>query len=575
MTNLVAARSRITKMIRTYADFAPEYLRNAAAMHLAVGVGFGVLAAFLLWPITGGDYPPGVDTPAFLHLSWVADLAFTGNLPDRLEDPFWYGGFNYLVYPPLSYGLVGLITAITPASLAHVYASVLILAYGAFGFSTWFLAREFGLRWWPAGLAGVFTLLAYSSLNSVFLWGWFTTVVSLPFALLSVAFLERSFQRRSKRAALAAGVLMALATLAHHMTGLSIVMGLTLWMAFRLFRERDSRREMFVSCLIAAVATLILILPWAIPFLITTADTGFRREIPGNWLVPLGTYTTNILDPGLVGEFVYPSYLGIVLTAFALLGAFLSFVEGNRLASVTSILAVLLWFSLGANANPLINHYPLSGLDVARFHIFMTPFMALLAASAVERSIAALAQASRRLQSPSSWGVALAVAISVVLAYPVYTALQARNLAEPYRVETQVRQALDWIEDNSPNDGSTPSSVYAVGFWNWQAFLVPALTGQRIVDGWHDEGADNVRSIRQLRNMAWPPGGPVDAEKVHEILSDLDGRFVLLYRAYWQGERVDEHWEKLEERPDLFQHRQTWGDIGIFEVLAAIGERTN
>jgi hypothetical protein len=127
---------------------------------------------------------------------------------------------------------------------------------------------------------------------------------------------------------------------------------------------------------------------------------------------------------------------------------------------------------------------------------------------------------------------------------------------------------LDWLETNT-QDGEGPTGIYAVGFWNWQAFLIPTLTGQRIVDGWHDEGADNVQSVRQLRNMAWPFGEPVDAETVHEILRELDGKFVVLYRSYWDGERTGEYRERLDERPDLFRRHPGWRDIDVFEVLTS------
>ena len=148
-------------------------------LYLAVGIGLTGLSALLLWPITGGDYPPGVDTPTFLHLSWVADLAFSGQLENALEDPYWYGGFFYLTYPPLSYSLIGGISAATPINFVSVYNSLLILSYGALGFSVWFLAREFGLRWWSAAIARLLVIIAYPGLASVFLWGWFTSVMAI------------------------------------------------------------------------------------------------------------------------------------------------------------------------------------------------------------------------------------------------------------------------------------------------------------------------------------------------------------------------------------------------------------
>jgi len=143
-------------------------------VHFAVAAGFVALSAVLLWPITGSDYPPGVDTPTFLHLSWVAELAISGELENALEDPYWYGGFFYPVYPPLSYGLVGAISAVTNAGFVDVYNALLFISYGLVGYAVWFLAREFGLRGWSAILAGRLTVLAYPLLGSVFLWGWFT-----------------------------------------------------------------------------------------------------------------------------------------------------------------------------------------------------------------------------------------------------------------------------------------------------------------------------------------------------------------------------------------------------------------
>ena len=572
--NLASKQPQFLTLLKRSAQSILAFARTDAGKQVFIGSGFIILAAFLLWPITGGDYPPGVDTPTFLHLAWVTDLAVSGELSNSLEDPFWYGGFFYLVYPPLSYGIVGLLSALTPASLVHSYLSVLILAYGAFGFSVSFLAREFGLKWWPATLAGFFVLLAYPSLNSVFLWGWFTTVVSLPFALLSVAFLERSVQRQSWRWAVAAGVLMALSALAHHMTALTISFGLVPWLLIHLAQGPGMRRDTVVRMLLAATTTVILILPWAIPFLVTTSDTDFRREIPGNWQASLSTYVSHVLNPDLVGEFVFPSYLGVVLTTLALIGLFLSLIERNRLAGIALTSILLLWFSLGTEGNPLIDHYPFSALDIARLHLFLVPFLAILAASTVERFASAIALARQSLQTPVGWGIAVVVTTVVVLSYPAYTALEARSLAESYVVESSVAEALNWLTEESGTEDTEGSSIFAVGFWNWHAFLIPTLAERKIVDGWHDEGADNVKLIRELRNMAWAGGEPVDAQRVHEILVQLKGKFVVLHGSYWVGERANEYLETMRQRPDLFVFRQSWGDIRIFEVLETSGEKS-
>ena len=56
--------------------------RNSLALyrHLTVFGAFCILGAVLLWPIFGPDYPSGVDTATFLHLSWVTKLAASGQL---------------------------------------------------------------------------------------------------------------------------------------------------------------------------------------------------------------------------------------------------------------------------------------------------------------------------------------------------------------------------------------------------------------------------------------------------------------------------------------------------------------
>jgi len=298
------------QLIERFRPAALAILPPAVWLHLVAGVGLSGLSALLLWPITTGDYPPGVDTPAFLHLSWIAKRAVSGQLANPLEDPYWYGGFFYLTYPPLGYGLVGGISALTSIGFVGLYNFLLILSYGGLGFATWFLAREFGLRWWSAAVAGILATIAYPALSAVFLWGWSTSVMALPFALVSLALLERSLRRASPRLALLAGALLAIATLTHHMTSLALALGLVPWFAYRVLLGDYPRRRLFAYGLIYAITAAVIITPWAIPFLQETAQVGFRREIPGNWLPNISTYRAHIVDRSLVGVFIYPSYLG-------------------------------------------------------------------------------------------------------------------------------------------------------------------------------------------------------------------------------------------------------------------------
>lgn len=131
--------------------------RLAVYQPVAIFVVFCLLGLIIIWPILGPGYPPGVDTATFLHLSWVTKLAASGELTDPFTDPYWYGGFSYMVaYPPLGYGIVGVISFLTTIDLVNVYAAVLVIAYGGLAAATYWLAIEFGLRRWTAALAGIF-----------------------------------------------------------------------------------------------------------------------------------------------------------------------------------------------------------------------------------------------------------------------------------------------------------------------------------------------------------------------------------------------------------------------------------
>ena len=57
----------------------------------------------------------------------------------------------------------------------------------------------------------------------------------------------------------------------------------------------------------------------------------------------------------------------------------------ESLGGLALALVVMVWFSMGAEVNPLIRVYPFSGLDTARFQLYMAPLMALVAAALAER----------------------------------------------------------------------------------------------------------------------------------------------------------------------------------------------
>ena len=534
--------------------------------HAAVLAGFSVLGVVLVWPIFGPDYPPGVDTPTFLHLSWVTKLAASGDLSNPFQDPYWYGGFPYLVsYPPLGYGLVAVISFVTRLDLVNVYMAVLIIAYGGLAAATYWLATELGLRRWTAALSGILVALAYPVLNSIFLWGWFTSLLALPLGLVGFMLLERSVRTATWGPAAWGGLFMALGILTHHMTGLSLGLGMVGWMAYQAVSGITPRRRLATYSGLFVAVTALVVLPWGIPFIIHVLDVGFRREVPGLWLPDLTAYRSSVTDSGLIGAHIYPSYLGSTLTILATAGTIFALLERQRLAGLAVVLLVLVWFSMGANLNPLMKLYPFSGLDAARFHLYMVPLMAILGAALVERTFGLLNQFWPTISNSLRYFLVIA-ALLAILAFPAKDAWRARDFMDPYRVTGPVSDAISWFAELPSSEDKPRGRVYSVGLWTWHTFLIPYLADQPLIDGWHDEGAPNVHQIRELRLMGWT--GDVDIGRAHQILQDQGAEYVLVNRVSdYPVERSDLFWEGFEEHPEWFRIREQWGDLAVFQVL--------
>ena len=97
-----------------------------------------------------------------------------------------------------------------------------------------------------------------------------------------------------------------------------------------------------------------------------------------------------------------------------------------------------------------------------------------------------------------------------------------------------------------------------MGLWTWHSFLIPYMADRRLVDGWHDEGASNVRLIRELRMMGWT--GNVDIDRAHDLLAELGAEYVLVKRvSEYSGEHSELFWEEIEAHPEWFEKREQWG----------------
>ena len=352
---------------------------------------------------------------------------------------------------------------------------------------------------------------------------------------------------------------MALSILTHHMTGLSLGLGLVGWFAYHVATGLHPRRQVIIfSCVFGAVVALV-VAPWGIPFIIHITDVGFRRELAGLWLPSLAAYRSNIIDSSLIGAHTYPSYLGITSMVLTIGGAVYALLDRRRLAGMAIVLLVLAWFSLGSNGNPLIQHYPFSALDVARFHLFMVPFMALLSGALIERAFQFIKDIWPKLSPRLLYALAVG-GLAAILVFPALDAGKARDLMEPYQVKGPVDNAIQWLAQRSSSNESPQGPLYSVGLWTWHSFLIPYLADQPLVDGWHDEGASNVNQVRELRMMGWT--GEVDIERAHSILINMGAQYVLAKRVSdYPAESSHVFLEEFEAHSEWFSKLEQWGEV--------------
>ena len=169
-------------------------------------------------------------------------------------------------------------------------------------------------------------------------------------------------------------------------------------------------------------------------------------------------------------------------------------------------------------------------------------------------------------QSHRLWYSLVAAVVVAVLIFPSLEAWRARDFMRPYQVDASVNEAIDWLADQPSIEDEPQGRVYSLGLWTWHTFLIPYLANKPLIDGWHDEGAPNVREIRELRLMGWT--GQVDTQRAHQILLNQQAKYVLVKRiSEYPVEHSNLFWDQYEAYPEWFNKKEQWGDVAVFQVL--------
>lgn len=551
------ARAAVARI--AHADYVAmmRFSKRVALRHGLVALVYALVVWVLMWPMFGPGSPPGVDSPTFLHLGWVVDKALTGNLESVFTDPYWYGGWPYAAaYPPLAYGAIGFLSAISPLPIEISFRIWTFLAFVGIGLAVYGLLLEFRVRKPVAAWGGVLALLSYPMFVSLGIFGWYSTVFALPFGIAGYAMAERALRTVRRRDAVWAGALLAASMLSHHMTGFGFGMAMAPWAVYRLWPTR-TRRRVFRQLVTLGVVFLAAILPWVVFFIPHLISVGFEREVAGNWNVDAELMVRRSLARSFLGKEAYPGYIGLVHIPLAIAGL-VQVVSGRMRAIGPGILLVVFtWVAFGAP--PIIGIYPFSGLDVARFVVFMAPFMAVMGAVFVNAIMDDLYQLREHVNVPR-WGVSAFVVVAALglLIVPAQDGLQARWTLTPVQRIPQVDQAFTWIRENTQPE----AKILAVGFRNWDDWWIPEQTGRRVMDGWNDEGAKVWRPVREVRHMGW--FGSVNSLRLYNIMDELETDYLLIY-----------HWIPLDsphlfeasagQDPFLFTRAASWPGVTLFE----------
>ena len=522
-----------------------------------------LIAIVVMWPMFSAGSPPGVDAPTFLHLGWVLEQGLTGNWGIILNDPFWYGGYPYLeAYSPLAYGLLGVSAAVTPIPLEALYRIWLLLAYVSLGVVVYWLALEFRLGRAVAVWSGVVTLASYPVFTGLGLFGWYSTMVALPLGLAAYAMLERAMRLGSTRSALVGGALFGACVLAHHMTGFGLALGFVAWGLYQLVVRTVSLRTLMSLTLWFSAGVVAVSGLWVFFFLKHIIGVGFERELAGNWFFELDELRRAIFARERIRVETYPSYLGWMQVPVALGAVLYALAARARISGAVVFLLMLTWFSLGLDGNPLIRVYPFSGLDVARFALFMVPFMALLAGYLLHEVRNELVAVQNRFRLPgwTASGATMLLALAL-LAVPAMDVTTARERLAPVAMDDRLDDVYTWLEEETPED----ATILAVGFRNWDAYWIPLLTERAIMDGWNDEGAENWETIREMRHMGW--FARVNTLRLAEIMGERETDYLVVYQ--WNFLENPSIFESVLRQDEfLFREAVSWPGITIFERVS-------
>lgn len=413
--------------------------RLSAPKFLLAGGGILFLAALILPYLLSPGLPLTYDLTTHYHMGY--------RILRGLWDPTWSAGVTTIDYPA---GALVLASEFTSAlsSLADPYLSFKIFYYAIFFASigaVYFLAKTFDPSSTRAAASLFLAATAPAIVRALFA-GWLTVMTAFVFMTLGYAFFHRF--RKERRAVLGfmAGLLFALASVAHPYGVIVSLLLIVPAFIYDVLSNRFSKLQRVGNCsrlrpYFSVFTGLALATPGLVPFFLFVQATGSEAPIPhfsrNGTLLDVSNF--NIIQP--LGPFLI---IVLVLGAALFVSRFRGRIcQGNNsgLIPYVAFCAILLW----------IGAAPQGGLDAVLpfanwlvydvFIMFFLPFAVILAAGFLRNILGAtLPRVGKRRMVMA---IALVATVTIPIGFlPVVPPPFGLNLGSTYSLPTDLSAYL-------------------------------------------------------------------------------------------------------------------------------------
>lgn len=150
-----------------------------------------------------------------------------------------------------------------------------------------------------------------------------------------------------------------------------------------------------------------------------------------------------MVNINLIGQYIYPSYVGLIIFIFGLVGGIMAHYKNNRnFLFIFWVFLVLFLISFGTTTE-IYRHIPFSNqLDVARFWLYMMPFLSISAGYGINEILQTLFKiVKKRLRI-----ILIILLFSLIIYFHSSDVKRSLESFKPYEYDITVQQALNHIK---------------------------------------------------------------------------------------------------------------------------------